>query len=37
MDMSVAIGEDISVSFRVTGDPKPKGKLSVWMNILSTS
>jgi hypothetical protein len=28
MDMSVAVGEDISVSFRVTGDPKPKGKLS---------
>ncbi|XP_069686561.1 titin homolog isoform X2 [Periplaneta americana] len=24
MDMSVAVGEDISVSFRVTGDPKPK-------------
>lgn len=29
MDMSVAVGEDISVSFRVTGDPKPKGKCSV--------
>jgi hypothetical protein len=28
MDMSVAVGEDISVSFRVTGDPKPKGKFS---------
>lgn len=28
MDMSVAIGEDISVSFRVAGDPKPKGKFS---------
>lgn len=28
MDMSVAVGEDISVSFRVTGDPKPKGKCS---------
>jgi hypothetical protein len=37
MDMSVAIGEDISVSFRVTGDPKPKGKLSVWISILSSS
>jgi hypothetical protein len=29
MDMAVAVGEDISVSFRVTGDPKPKGELSV--------
>lgn len=30
-DMSVAVGEDISVSFRVTGDPKPKGKFSYRM------
>jgi len=29
MDMAVALGEDISVSFRVTGDPKPKGELSI--------
>ena len=26
LDMFVAVGEDISVSFRVTGDPKPKGE-----------
>jgi hypothetical protein len=34
MDMAVAVGEDISVSFRVTGDPRPKGEPSVGQILL---